>query len=197
MKICTRCNQDKELNEFCKRKDTKDGLHRYCKECMKTETQTYYSEIRKHNKEYYAQYRNSEDNKTYMKEWRKNHKEHTQKYMRKYNIERYHNDLEHKLMKITRIRISDAIRRYKQKGLKRDKSINLLGCSLKEYIVHLEKQFTPDMTWENHGTHWEIDHIKPIDAFDLNDENQLYEAFHYTNTQPLHWKENREKSNKF
>jgi 5-methylcytosine-specific restriction endonuclease McrA len=53
------------------------------------------------------------------------------------------------------------------------------------------------MTWENQGTYWEIDHIKPIDLFDLNDENQLYEAFHYTNTQPLHWKENREKSNKF
>ena len=49
------------------------------------------------------------------------------------------------------------------------------------------------MSWENHGEYWEIDHIKPIDNFDL--ETQLNEAFHYTNTQPLEKTENRLKSN--
>jgi hypothetical protein len=65
-----------------------------------------------------------------------------------------------------------------------------------EYTHYLEQMFTPDMNWDNYGEYWEIDHIKPIDAFDLNEEEQLYEAFKYTNTQPLKKEDNREKSNK-
>ena len=66
-----------------------------------------------------------------------------------------------------------------------------------EYTYYLEQMFTPDMSWDNYGEYWEIDHIKPIDAFDLNDEDQLYEAFKYTNTQPLKKEDNREKSNRY
>ena len=32
---------------------------------------------------------------------------------------------------------------------------------------------------------------------DLTNPDELIECFHYLNTQPLHWKDNREKSNKF
>ena len=52
------------------------------------------------------------------------------------------------------------------------------------------------MTFENYGE-WEIDHIKPISLFNLNNENELFECFNYTNLQPL-WKlDNIKKSNKF
>jgi hypothetical protein len=68
---------------------------------------------------------------------------------------------------------------------------------MEEYTQYLEQMFTQDINWDNYGEYWEIDHIKPIDAFDLNDETQLYKAFKYTNTQPLKKKDNREKSNKF
>jgi hypothetical protein len=44
---------------------------------------------------------------------------------------------------------------------------------------------------------WEIDHIKPISLFNLNNEDELLECFNYKNLQPL-WKlENLLKSNKF
>jgi hypothetical protein len=52
------------------------------------------------------------------------------------------------------------------------------------------------MSWSNHGTIWEIDHIKPVSSFDLTDEDQQKQCFHYTNLQPLTKKENRTKSNK-
>ena len=71
------------------------------------------------------------------------------------------------------------------KNKKTNKSIDFLGCSSKEFKLYLEKQFLPEMTWENHGFVWEIDHIKPISSFDLSIKDSIFTAFHYTNTQPL------------
>ena len=53
------------------------------------------------------------------------------------------------------------------------------------------------MTWKNHGRFgWHIDHIKPLEKFDLTDPNQQLIAFNYKNCQPLWWKENLEKGKK-
>ena len=50
------------------------------------------------------------------------------------------------------------------------------------------------MNWKNYGFRgWHIDHIKPLSSFDLSDRNQLLEACHYTNLQPLWWYENLSK----
>jgi hypothetical protein len=73
--------------------------------------------------------------------------------------------------------------------------IDLIGCKAEELKEHLEKQLTDNMTFENYGK-WEIDHIKPISLFNLNNENELFECFNYKNLQPL-WKiDNIKKSNK-
>jgi hypothetical protein len=78
---------------------------------------------------------------------------------------------------------------------KQRKSSAYLGCSLMSAKAHIESQFKPGMTWENHGQ-WEVDHIHPLDAFDLTDQNILMQASHYTNLQPLWKRDNRAKSNK-
>jgi len=76
-------------------------------------------------------------------------------------------------------------------------TIDLLGCSPKELVEHLEKQFQDGMTWENHGKDgWEIDHIKPCASFNLIDEEEQRLCFHYTNLQPLWAKENQMKRDK-
>jgi hypothetical protein len=46
------------------------------------------------------------------------------------------------------------------------------------------------MNLENYGD-WQLDHIKPIASFDLNDENELKKCFNYKNVQPL-WKEDNQ-----
>ena len=56
----------------------------------------------------------------------------------------------------------------------------------KNYIDYLENKFTTGMSWDNLGE-WEIDHILPVSKGG---------SFHYTNTQPLWMRENRQKSNK-
>lgn len=64
------------------------------------------------------------------------------------------------------------------------KTIELLGCSIKEFKLYIENQFVKGMTWENYGR-WHIDHIIPLASG--NDKEKLC---HYTNLRPLWAKEN-------
>ena len=60
-----------------------------------------------------------------------------------------------------------------------------MGCTVQEYRNNLESQFKPEMTWENHGKIWEIDHIIPLSLFNLTKEEEQKRGFHHSNTQPL------------
>lgn len=96
-------------------------------------------------------------------------------------------DVEFALSCKLRNRVHRAIK--KQSAIKSGKTIELLGCSIEYVRKHLEAQFSPGMTWDNHTFHgWHIDHIKPCASFDLTDPEQQKACFHYTNLQPL-WAE--------
>ena len=75
----------------------------------------------------------------------------------------------------------------KIKGKKELRTIELLGCTVAQAKTHIEKQFKKGMTWANHGTAWEIDHIIPLAAFDLTRKDQQLLANHFTNLRP-EWK---------
>lgn len=93
--------------------------------------------------------------------------------------------------------IRGAARRIKRYGGgKLDSSVALLGCTLEEARAHIEGQFAPGMTWENHGE-WHIDHIRPLASFDLTDPEQVQAASHYTNLQPLWASDNISKGASF
>lgn len=69
---------------------------------------------------------------------------------------------------------------------------NKLNIELKQ---HIEKLFTIDMSWENHGTYWELDHIISATkmaklGFTIDEINKI------TNLRPLEIKENRERCKK-
>ncbi len=68
-----------------------------------------------------------------------------------------------------------------------------LGCTIPELKQHLESKFTPEMTWGNWGKYWHIDHIKPLAAFDLTNREELLQACHWSNLQPLEATENMRK----
>jgi len=72
---------------------------------------------------------------------------------------------------------------------------DLIGCNGEDLKKYLSKLFTEHMTLNNYGE-WEIDHIKPVSSFNLNNEDELRKCFHYTNLQPLWKKDNRSKSDK-
>lgn len=73
-----------------------------------------------------------------------------------------------------------------------------LGCTFEDFKKHIEDQWLDGMTWETYGkTGWTMDHIKPLDAFDLADPVELKKAIHYTNLQPLWAKENSSKGARY
>lgn len=87
-------------------------------------------------------------------------------------------------------------------GRKRNRSrtIDLLGCSIEQFIAHLESLFQPGMNWQNHGRdpgQWSIDHVRPCASFDLTDKTQVAECFHYSNLRPLWHSENCSKQSLF
>lgn len=166
-KICSKCKVEREKGKYYKHKNGKDGLNPVCKICWKQENKSY-------------------EEQNPRKKYRKNRyqkvKHIVNKQIAKRAKERYHNDIEYKLLKLTRTRIHHYL-----KGRHKAESTRvILGIDLAGYKEHLEKQFTEGMSWDNFGE-WEIDHIIPVSKGG---------SFHYTNTQPLWWGKNREKSNK-
>lgn len=105
----------------------------------------------------------------------------------------YLTNIQYKLSMILRTRMNQAIKsQYKSGSAIRD-----LGCSILELKVHLEKQFTDNMSWDNWGINgWHIDHIIPLSQFDLTNHEQFLKACHYTNLQPLWATDNLKKSSK-
>ena len=76
------------------------------------------------------------------------------------------------------------------------RTMELLACTIEELWAHLERQFKPGMTRENYGE-WHVDHIIPLDRYDLADPEQQRRAFHWSNTQPLWASENISKGAAF
>ena len=112
---------------------------------------------------------------------------------RNYMRMRYQKDLDFRLRNALRSRIRQAI--IRDSGEKSIKTADLIGCSVKELKQHLEAQFADGMSWDNYGE-WHIDHIIPCASFDLTDEQEQRECFHYTNLQPLWGVDNIKKGDK-
>lgn len=84
---------------------------------------------------------------------------------------------------------------------KTKKTVEILGCSIKEFKNHIELQFESWMNWENRGRYtgnysetWQIDHKIPISS--AKNEEEVYKLSHYSNLQPLCSRLNLEKGNK-
>jgi hypothetical protein len=71
----------------------------------------------------------------------------------------------------------------------------IIGCTEAQLELYIFNKLKPDMTFENYGE-WEIDHIIPVSHFKFEDKSDIAICFHYTNLQPLWFKENRQKSDK-
>lgn len=187
MKTCTRCKIEKETTNFTIEKRSKDGLRSSCKECSK--------EYSLSNKERINQYSldNKERNNIYAKQYRLNNKEKIYSYMVLYAKRKRKEDYIYRLNKNTRALIYKSFKRGDNDFKKNDNTENILGCSIEEFKLHLEKQFTDGMTIGNHGD-WHLDHIIPISS--AKTEEEVIKLNHYTNFQPLWAIDNIKKGNK-
>ena len=213
-KVCTKCKELKELNEFGKSILNKDGHQYHCKVCKSLYNKEYNTKNKDNIKICKTVWNNNNQNKnveykriSYIKnkdKIRAAQKEYTKKYytkekrkeiQRKKSI-RMKNDLNFKLRQNLSCRLNCAIRN--QNTTKSSTTLKLVGCTIDFLVKYIESQFVNGMSWSNYGQRgWHIDHIIPCDAFDLTNQEQQKECFHYTNLQPLWWLDNIKKGNKY
>jgi len=168
------------------------------------------------HKEYYQNHK--EERLLYAKEYRENHKEKGKKYNKNWRTEHkqeiktkgakyYQNNKEkineyilNKLKTNINFKLAHNLRNRGRQAIKGNyKSgsfVKDLGCSIPELKTYLESKFQKGMTWENWKLDgWHIDHIIPLDSFDLTNREEFLKACHYTNLQPL-WAEDNFKKGK-
>ena len=116
--------------------------------------------------------------------YNKENKDKRNEYCRK----RYQSDPQFRLIANLRRRLNHAL----NGEAKLASTLDLLGCTIEKCKNHLESQFKPGMSWENHGK-WEIDHIRPCALYDLTNLKEQKECFSWKNLQPLWAEENLRK----
>jgi hypothetical protein len=190
MKKCSKCLETKELSEFHKDSHSKDKLRPNCKVCFNLKNrasskQDYYKNKQK-RLEYNKEYRNlkKESVQTYQKEYRIKNKQQLACYYRT----KHNSNINTKIASNLRNRLRRAIK------FKTGSAIKELGCSIDEFKLYMESKFQDGMTWDNYGLKgWHIDHIVPLNNFDLTNMEEFKIAVHYTNLQPLWAKDNLSK----
>jgi len=207
-KFCSRCHSNLSVDLFVKNSRTKDGLCCWCKSCRKECKRLYYSipinreKKNKSNREWYNTVVGQEYHKSYsqrddVKEKRRiNRIKHNQTAKRK----KWNREYAKKYRK--KYRLNHTMSSSIYAALKENKNNlrwqDLVGYTLQELKSHLKKQFTPKMSWNNHGSYWHIDHIIPQSWFSINNSESpdFKMCWSLNNLQPLSRKDNLQKSDK-
>ena len=186
-KKCRTCGQEKNFGEFSRHRCAKYGHRLDCKECAAKEMRSRYLANPQRAKEQARRWRQHNPDKY------RASKRATEKKLLKNPI--------YKLRSVLRKQLVEILKR---KGVRKCESVLVLvGCSLAEFKTHIESHFKDGMTWKNYGLYtkkepwkWNIDHVLPVDKFDLSLKSEREHCFHFSNLRPLWGRDNILKSNK-
>lgn len=100
--------------------------------------------------------------------------------------------LKRTLNRVMHVAICISIRRGSKNRRRWEK---LVGYTADDLKIHLEKRFTPGMSWANYGALWEIDHIIPKAVFNFTtpEDIDFKRCWELKNLQPLEARKNRSK----
>lgn len=206
LKTCTKCGIEKDTSCFRKRAASKDGLSYQCSACRNILQLEYSKRTKAKRTDTYNKYKEKNRNKIsqYQKKWYEKNKDRRKK-LREENKESLR--VKRAAKRVIQIKIDVPYRlRHRLRGrffkalrgnYKNGSAVYDLGCSIDFLKEHLESQFTAGMTWDNWGfgeDKWNIDHIMPMNAFNLEDRQHVLLACHYGNLQPLWTVDNLKKA---
>ena len=177
------------------RQKNKDEIKKY--------KQEHKDEIKEYNKAYRQEHK--EHHKAYYQEYQQEHKDEIKEFNKQYQKARRQTDPNYKLR--TKMSSSIAIMLKKTGGSKNGKSImDYLPYTIQDLKVHIESQFQPWMSWDNHGKYnvktwndndsttwtWHIDHIIPQSSFKYTsmDDDSFKKCWSLENLRPLSAKQN-------
>ena len=170
LKKCSKCKMIYSKSNFYKDRTTNDGYIPSCKICC----QKYY---------YNNRSRILNNHKIYNKNNRSK--------INAYERLKRKNDSNFSLFGNIRQRT-----KYALKSPNNDKINDLIGCSnyfFRKWIIH---QLYGEMTLENYGKNWCLDHCYPLSKISLSNENELIKYTNWLNIRPMYIKENIIKGDK-
>ena len=195
MKRCLKCDIEKEISQFNFRKDTQKYRNQ-CRSCIKLISEEYNTK----NKDKIKIQRKKYSEKTkdlkrmYDIDYRERNREKIKNYKKHYMRKRKESNLNFKLICNIRTRTKKAFK--SQNIRKTNKTIDLLECSpdlFKRWIVH---QLYGDMTEENYGSVWTLDHCYPLSRTNLFDKNEMNKSTYCINIRPMYSTENNLKGSR-
>lgn len=214
-KDCQNCQEIKAIDDFPKSK-MRNGNYRYkniCKKCHcqneKERRQANIEKYREKDKEYYQsnkssivpknkEYRNHNKDviktqkqqyyKTNIEQIKQYHQDNKQNRNEKNKIKRRQNPY-YALKEALKVRIFDVL-----KSSKKETTSKLIGCSNEDLKIWIETHFNENISWDNYGIYWHLDHVVPIAFFELTNEDERYMCFNWLNIRPLEKTRNISKS---
>jgi hypothetical protein len=202
--FCKKCWLEKSKKWAKENKGKVRDIQKKCYQKNKEKRKEYYLKNKENIKERVKKYENYSERKAYQKEYQRRYRE-TNKEKRKIicrkwrannrilRLEQYKNN--------PRIRIDNSMKSLVYLALKKKKAgqrwEKLVGYTLKELVLHLEKQFDEKMNWDNYGSYWWIDHIKARSLFKYKTakSQEFKKCWALENLQPMEKMENIKKSN--
>ena len=194
---CHKAGIPQPIEGFSKNKSKRDGLQYKCKKCMKAQQAEHRAqpenkarikardaayaarpEIKARRKARGAEYRALPENKERRRQRRR---------------ERLRDDPAYRVKRNVCNSIYQAL---KANGwTKGGSTFDHLPYTPEGLAEHLENLFDEHMTWDNHGTYWHIDHIRPHASFkyDSLDHPEFQECWALENLRPLKASENMSK----
>lgn len=205
-KVCARCSVEKSTADFNKKTSNKEGISNVCKRCNYEIVRAWKianpDKVSEAGKRYHKKHRDRDNARVLAS--READREKSRSDARKWREERvakdpekaregYRKDAERR-RESDKYRLEDAISSGIRRGILSGskcgrRTFQLLGYSVDELRAHLERQFSPGMTWGNYGK-WHIDHIIPLSAhnYETPDDIDFKKAWALSNLQPL-WRE--------
>ena len=176
-KVCNTCRIIKYITEFYKNKTKYNGYNSQCKTCESQYKNTFYNKDKQKEYRELNKYRIAERKK----EYNQLNRDKINDYRRTYENNKIHANTTLWLIKNNRTRIRDALK----SNSKATNTIDLLGCSKEFFFNWIKWQLPYEMNDDEFKKRFHIDHVRPIATFNLSDPESQYDAFDWTNTQPL------------
>jgi hypothetical protein len=172
MKLCKKCNVNKELEYFSKSKSSKDGLNNWCKECNKEYLRSYYFENKElysnRSKKYYEL--NFNIIKENSKKWRENNLEYTKEYQKKYYSENNDEILDYKREHYIKNR--DKYKKKASQWREENKDIYL------EYLKY----------WRNDNPSYNKEYLKEWYLYNESKRSEYYQNNRLNNPHIVAWR---------
>ena len=209
-KFCSKCKKPKPIIEFSKDSSRKDNLCAWCKSCNKIQKKIYRTKnnkkVAKDKASYYiknkerlqAKYKsyykvNRSKSLSRQKEYYESNKRKVITYLNGYYKNKRKTDPNFAMLVTMREMVCRMVRNG---ACKSKRSIYYIGCTAKELRRYIESQFKEGMSWDNRSE-WHIDHIIPLSAFDMQNQQHLLLCCHWATLRPLWRFENISKGSKY